>query len=174
MKTNPASTPDSASDTAWKFLARVARARREFIGLSQEELVTYGGPGKSTVSKIERAAQQSYPSRTQQQLEKALGWDRGTFAEILRHADSTYFEEFGESVLVDYVEAPMPDLTVGTEARTSASHLSDDELLAELTFRMKRYALEKEGKAHGQPPAKKTVESGGIPEEDAIEGEGDH
>lgn len=84
-------TPTGPSEKAWAFLARLARERREFIGLSQEDLADRCGPGKSTVSKIERAAQRGYPTRTQQQLEKALGWDRGAVRSILRAADADYF-----------------------------------------------------------------------------------
>ena len=73
----PSPRPENPSDRAWKFLARLAKERRDFIGLSQEELAQFGGPRKSTVGKIENARQRSFPPRTQQQLEQALGWPRG-------------------------------------------------------------------------------------------------
>jgi len=102
--------PEHPSERAWQFLARVARERREFIGLSQEELADYGGPKKSTVGKIENARETSYSPRTQQQLEKALGWDRGSIR-LLLTAGTEYDDDQLESVAVDYVEDELPDLT---------------------------------------------------------------
>lgn len=103
--------PENPSKRAWQFLARITKERREFIGLSQEELATYGGPRKSTVGKIENARETSYSPRTQQQLEKALGWSRGSVRMILL-AGTEYDEEDLESVAADYIEAELPDLTI--------------------------------------------------------------
>lgn len=156
MTTQPTPTHEW-SESALEFLARAVRERRDFIGLSQEELASYGGPAKTTVSKIERAAQRSYPPRTQQQLEKALGWDRGAIATILRHAEADYFDKQADSILADYVEAPVPDLMAGGGSRSSASDLTDEELLAELTYRMRRYAREEGGSGDVEDAAKKRV-----------------
>lgn len=146
MTDTTADTPAIPSDQAWQFLARLVRERREYIGLSQEELVQYGGPGKSTVGKFENARQRSYPARTQQQMEKALGWERGSIRTLLELAEK-HDEAMLEAIAADYIEEVLPDLTLGDIAEVPvrrASQLRDDELLAELTYRMKRYAADAE------------------------------
>lgn len=110
MAALPSPMPANPSPEAWKFLGYVTKERREFIGLSQEELARYGGPKKSTVGKIENARETSYSPRTMQQMEKALGWDRGTTRLILM-AGHEYDEDMRESVAADYIEAELPDLT---------------------------------------------------------------
>lgn len=71
------------SESGWAAIGRVAKARRERLGLHQNELAQYGGPRVATVGKFERAAQPSFPLRTQHQIEKALGWTRGTIEDFV-------------------------------------------------------------------------------------------
>lgn len=138
------------TDAGWKYLGLMARLRRLYVGLKQEELAQYGGPGKTTVGKIENARMDALPPRTQQQLEKALGWRRGSVREILAEPEEDYWNpavlEHGYDVeqdgnAIEWIEAPLPDLTHGTPAR-SARDLSDEELLAELTYRMRVYSAD--------------------------------
>ncbi|HEY0889429.1 MAG TPA: helix-turn-helix domain-containing protein [Nocardioides sp.] len=71
------------AETGWQAIGRIAKARRERLGLNQDELAQYGGPKVATVGKFERAAQESFPLRTQHQIEKALGWSRGTIEQVV-------------------------------------------------------------------------------------------
>lgn len=163
MNNTPPSSTARHSEQAWAFLAEIVRARREHIGLSQEDIKDAGGPGKSTVSKIERAAQHGYPQRTYRQIEQALGWSWGAASEVLRAADEPNFEDHRSTIAHDLIEGDMP--AVSAPARTAAD-LTDDELLAELTYRMTRYAREK-GAGHVESPAQKS-DSGYSVEDDEI------
>lgn len=75
------------TESGWKAIGRIARARRERLGLKQEDLADYAGPRVSTVGKFERAAQDSFPLRTQHQIEKALGWSRGIIEQVVSSID---------------------------------------------------------------------------------------
>jgi len=128
-------------------LGRLARERREHLGLHQGDLAQYGGPRVSTVGKIERAEQGNYPTRTKRQLENALGWSRGTFDRILGAPASEWWDSGGlrEDFIATLIEDDVPDLgnpVVRTAQVRRALDLTDDELLAELTYRMKAYAKE--------------------------------
>lgn len=147
----------------WELLALLVRDRRERLGWDQEDLAQYGGPGKTTVGKIENARERRYSARTLQQIERALGWRRGTIQEdvltlkprdehsLWEHAD------FRMDMYLNLIEEEAPDLLAGPTQTTgsvaSAASLSDEELLAELTYRMKRYALEREGSGLGDNTA---------------------
>jgi hypothetical protein len=74
-------------ETGWQIIGRIAKARRERLGLKQDELSLYGGPGVATVGKFERAAQDSFPTRTQHQIENALGWSRTTIEQVVGSID---------------------------------------------------------------------------------------
>lgn len=97
------------TETGWQAIGRIARLRRERLGLKQEEIAAFGGPGVSTVGKFERAAQESFPPRTQQQIEKALGWRRTTIEQVVRSIDEGRLT--ADDWEHDLVEEDVPDLT---------------------------------------------------------------
>jgi len=137
------------TDNAWQVVGRLVRARRERLGLAQGDLQAHGGPGVTTVSKVERAAQANFPLRTQQQLEHALGWRRGTIEEVIHAVDvAKDWDTIGPDWEFDLIDDNVPDLTqtvapaeptVGVQVRRAVD-LSDAELLAELTYRVRAYA----------------------------------
>lgn len=129
----------------WALVGQVVRERRDRLGLSQHDLAARGGPGSATVRKIERAAQDSFPTRTQAKLEQSLGWPPGTVARLLTaHAGDQWTSDADRREFIDALvrgdrpAAPAPAAVTGPVAK--AADLSDEELLAELTYRMKRYA----------------------------------
>jgi len=136
------------TENGWQVIGRLARARRERLGLRQEQLRDLGGPGVVTVGKIERAAQATFPLRTQQQMEKALGWARGTIHDVVEAVDQAKdWDAIGPDWEVDLVERDLPDLTKAPGddedelvPAKRAAELSDAELLAELTYRVRQYA----------------------------------
>lgn len=95
-------------ETGWQAIGRIARERRERLGLKQEQLALYEGPGVSTVGKFERAAQASFPLRTQHQMEKALGWSRGTIEQFVAAFDAGQLDpdDWGHDLILEDV----PDL----------------------------------------------------------------
>lgn len=149
----------------WPVVGLVVKARRERLGLKQEDLRRRQGPGVSTVGKVERAAQESFPLRTQHALENALGWERGAIESLMRAVslpeDSWWGDEaLRKSYLREMVDEDIPDLSGDIDASpvARASQLTDDELLAELTYRMKRYASEKESDDHGTQATPQKIE----------------
>ncbi len=150
-------TVAAMTDDEWRLLGTLVRRRREVLGLKQGDLARYGGPGVSTVGKIERGEQGSYPRRTRQQIEIALGWNRNAVDEILQAATSEWWDDEGlrEDYIETLIQEHIPDLThpAPTSNRVhTAADLTDDELLAELTYRMKRYATERRGDSGGNTP----------------------
>lgn len=129
------------TETEWERVGRLARNRRERLGLGQGELKDYGGPGVVTVRKLERATQPNFPSRTRRAMERALGWKVGEIDRLLRIHEEPWWadEQMRAEFETELIEENLPDLTPAPAVRRAA-HLTDDELLAELTYRMKRYA----------------------------------
>lgn len=74
------------NETGWQAIGRIGKARRERLGLNQDELAHYGGPRVATVGKFERGVA-SFPLRTQHQIEKALGWSRGIIEQVVASID---------------------------------------------------------------------------------------
>lgn len=97
------------TETGWQAIGRIARLRRERLGLKQEDLALYGGPKVSTVGKFERAAQDSFPMRTQHQMENALGWGRTIVEQVVKSIDAG--ELTAEDWEHDLVEEDVPDLS---------------------------------------------------------------
>jgi transcriptional regulator with XRE-family HTH domain len=87
----------------------VAKARRERLGLNQDELAKYGGPGVATIGKFERGAQAGYALRTLHQIENALGWTRGVIDDFVsaEEVSDRHMEEWQH----DLVEENIPDLS---------------------------------------------------------------
>lgn len=68
---------------AWKRLGRAVANRRAELRLSQGELHGRGGPSLASVQSIEGARSDTYRDRTLADLERALGWERGSVETIL-------------------------------------------------------------------------------------------
>lgn len=131
------------SEDGWEIAGQMARRRRQRLGLKQEDLQQYGGPRVSTVGKFERGAQDHFPLRTQHQIENALGWKRGSIEDVLRVVRSGEWHAWEGAYEAELIEDNIPDLSTPSDSDAQvrrATELSDDELLAEITFRMKKYA----------------------------------
>lgn len=99
------------TESGWQAIGRIARLRRERLGLKQEDLARYGGPGVSTVGKFERAAQESFPLRTQHQMENALGWSRTIVEQVVNSIEDGSLK--AEDWEYDLVHEDVPDLSRG-------------------------------------------------------------
>ncbi|MBD7949630.1 helix-turn-helix domain-containing protein [Oerskovia rustica] len=64
-------------------LGPLVRARREELGLSQEDVAALGGPSTTTLSKIENGEAKAIRLRTARDLDRALGWRRGSTEDVL-------------------------------------------------------------------------------------------
>jgi hypothetical protein len=131
----------SSSKAGTELLARLAHDRRSRIGLKQDELALYGGPRVTTVGKIERGVMPAMAVRTQHQLENALGWRRGAVRDILTAHEQDWWSN--EALRVDFTESliedAIPDLSRPAQrgAVSTASELTDEELLTELAGRVR-------------------------------------
>jgi transcriptional regulator with XRE-family HTH domain len=74
-------------ETGLERIGRIAKLRRERLGLRQHDLASLGGPKVATVGKFERGAQENFPPRTQRQMEIALGWTPGVVEEFIAAVD---------------------------------------------------------------------------------------
>ena len=108
---NMATTPGVAP------LAEMVRRRREHLDLAQTDLASRGGPQVSTVSKVERGAQDRYNARTQRQIEKALGWGERTVKFLLGDGvPPDLGDEIWQPFLVSLVSGDPPLLAPAVEA----------------------------------------------------------
>jgi transcriptional regulator with XRE-family HTH domain len=74
-------TPTRGPD--WKRLGRYVRARREQLGLLQDEFSVQSGVSRFTLYKLETAQQTGYRRETFRDLEAGLGWATGSVDAIL-------------------------------------------------------------------------------------------
>lgn len=65
-------------------LGRYVLARREDLGLSQEDIAAAGGPSTTTLSKLELGKSKEPIARTLRLLDKALFWEPGSAENVLR------------------------------------------------------------------------------------------
>ncbi|TLF96769.1 hypothetical protein FEK35_27140 [Nocardia cyriacigeorgica] len=66
-----------------QILADAVRARRKELKLTQGEIQAAGGPSTATLRMIEGAKPVDFRASTTNPLEDALGWPRGTIADVL-------------------------------------------------------------------------------------------
>ncbi|CAN7193450.1 helix-turn-helix transcriptional regulator [Knoellia sp. LjRoot47] len=129
---------------AWKTIGNIVRWRRKQVGITQEQVAEYGGPGKTTMGKIENGRMEPFPAEAQQDLEKVLGWKFGRIREL-----HSLLMEFGEEIAEEEmapegaIEA-LPDLArlrreaQGAQAADALTGSDDVALIATLTARLAR------------------------------------
>lgn len=157
--------------TGWRLVGALVRDRRRFLRLRQEDLRARGGPSSATVRKVEGGAGSAISDRTWSEIEDALGWPRRTIRRILGihtegwWADQGLREDFARELIEADGASPGPHATP-ERVVASAADLTDEELLAELTYRMRRYSAERNGRGHRPAPIGDDV----VGVEDAVEG----
>jgi transcriptional regulator with XRE-family HTH domain len=70
-------------------LAAFVRARREELGMTQNELQMAGGPSSAVLRYIESGKETKPSTRTIKALERALDWEQGSVQAILSGGDPT-------------------------------------------------------------------------------------
>jgi hypothetical protein len=70
----------------WKAVADCVVARRNWLGMSQFDVLKAGGPSEQTMRRIEGCQRFTYEPRTLARLERALGWKPNTITAILNRA----------------------------------------------------------------------------------------
>lgn len=67
----------------WQGVADCVVARRNWLGMSQFDVLKAGGPSEQTMRRIEGCQRFTYEPRTLARLERALGWRPNTITAIL-------------------------------------------------------------------------------------------
>ena len=102
----------------WARLGKYARARREDLGLYREDIAARGGPGVSTLGKIENNRQASYAMDVLAKLDRALGWTAGSARAILDGGEPQLAVAAAPPVDTGAPSGPM--LTLASVAATAA------------------------------------------------------
>jgi hypothetical protein len=119
--------------------SRIYPSRRQFAILTEVDVKTIIG--------AEKGERELHPT-TQRKIEKALGWRRGSIDDVWQHRS----EIPAESLTIDEMERGVNDTTwEEMETRpmtyTKASQLTDEELLAELSYRFRNYKVRLNGES---------------------------
>lgn len=91
-------------ETPWMRLHRVAEARRQRLGITQEEVKARGGPSPSSVQSWrhhEGARVSVREQETLRGLDLALGWPSGSAASLVAETRSAMLSDLEERLLED-------------------------------------------------------------------------
>lgn len=125
---------------------RIVSDRRGALDLTQVEVWDRRGPSNSTLTAIESGRWKRYAA-TFRKLDTALEWEPGSARRV--------FDDGGD---------PIPIVAPQPKPAAAAGDLTDDELLAELTYRMKRYAaLNAKERDQRERDAAANAQAGGSP-----------
>lgn len=123
---------------ALQTIGRLIKEERLAQGLSQVQLAKQAGTAIKTVRTLESGTRRTQEIN-QRKLEHALGWRAGSVSEVLK-GKSTFAPD---QITPDDMRSsdgvrPVAALHAGvpTAPVAKAAHLTDEELLAELTYRM--------------------------------------
>ncbi|MCT9870456.1 helix-turn-helix domain-containing protein [Paenarthrobacter aurescens] len=122
---------------ALQTIGRLIKEERLAQGLSQVQLAKQAGTAIKTVRTLESGTRRTQEIN-QRKLEHALGWRAGSVSEVLK-GKSTFAPDMitpDDMRSGDEARQGPPRVTVPAAPIARASHLSDEELLAELTYRM--------------------------------------
>lgn len=122
---------------ALQTIGRLIKEERLAQGLSQVQLAKQAGTAIKTVRTLESGTRRTQEIN-QRKLEHALGWRAGSVSEVLK-GKSTFAPEMitpDDMRSGDEPRQGPPRIAVPAAPIARASHLSDEELLAELTYRM--------------------------------------
>ncbi|GAA3272782.1 helix-turn-helix transcriptional regulator [Paenarthrobacter aurescens] len=122
---------------ALQTIGRLIKEERLAQGLSQVQLAKQAGTAIKTVRTLESGTRRTQEIN-QRKLEHALGWRAGSVSEVLKGKSNFAPEMITPDDMRSGDESRQgpPRVTVPIAPIARASHLSDEELLAELTYRM--------------------------------------
>ncbi|MFJ5956065.1 multiprotein-bridging factor 1 family protein [Paenarthrobacter sp. NPDC092416] len=124
---------------ALQTIGRLIKEERLAQGLSQVQLAKLAGTAIKTVRTLESGTRRTQEIN-QRKLEHALGWRAGSMSDVLKGKSTFAPDQITPDDMRTSDEpqqgprAVSPAGTAGPVVR--AAHLSDEELLAELTYRM--------------------------------------
>lgn len=92
----------------WKLLGDTMRARRERLGLTQQDVVRDAAIGEVTYRNIEGARRENVRPATLHEIDRALQWEPGTSIKLLDHSIADKYEGSIQA-LVDAVVSWRPE-----------------------------------------------------------------
>ncbi len=123
---------------ALQTIGRLIKEERLAQGLSQVQLAKQAGTAIKTVRTLESGTRRTQEIN-QRKLEHALGWRAGSVSEVLKGKSNFAPDMITPDDMRSGEESRPPGpprVSVPSAPVARASHLSDEELLAELTYRM--------------------------------------
>lgn len=136
---------DTVNDIeALETIGQLIKEGRLEKGLRQLPFAKFAEVDAKTLSSMERGTRVAWETN-QRKVEKALGWRLGSIQEVLDHAAETPRESVTlASMKEGAAEASWQDLAdeekrAPEQPVTRANQLTDEELLAELSYRFRNY-----------------------------------
>lgn len=123
--------PGSAPD--FERFARIVKARRDALGLNQEQVSANGGPSSTTFTNIENLRWRPGRAQTLQRLDIGLRWEPGSAARVLYEGGDPTPQETAAPPLR---ETPSPPVASTTERSTAHLAISLTVLLDTATSGM--------------------------------------
>ncbi|WP_306916838.1 transcriptional regulator [Arthrobacter sp. V4I6] len=119
--------------------------RDKFPSRRQFALTT--GIDVKTITTAEKGERELHPT-TQRRLEQALGWRKGSISEVWEHRESLDQATLTIAEMERGAEDEPADSEAAAQARvTRASQLTDEELLAEISYRFRNYKVRLNGES---------------------------
>jgi transcriptional regulator with XRE-family HTH domain len=132
------------NDQALRRIGLLIKEGRNKLGMSQVPFAEHAGVDAKTISSMERGKRVAW-EQSQRKVEAALGWRPGSIQEVLDDAENIPITSLTlDSMLEGAGHATWFDLDSEEALRrngpvTRASQLTDEELLAELSYRFRNY-----------------------------------
>jgi len=114
---------------------------------SRRQFAKHVGVDIKTITSAEKGERELHPN-SQRKIEQALGWRKGSIQDVWQHRS----EIPAESLTVGEMERgagedTWEDLEAASKRVTRASQLTDEELLAELSYRFRNYKIRLNGES---------------------------
>lgn len=129
---------------ALEIIGRLIKDGRLEKGLRQLPFADVAGLDTKTLASMEKGTREAWETN-QRKVEKALGWRAGAIREVIENAadtpkESVTLESMREGAAGEsWEELAEADITYPEHPVTRANQLTDEELLAELSYRFRNY-----------------------------------
>ena len=126
-------------------LGRLIAAAHKDKYPSRRQFAIATGIDVKTITTAEKGTRELHPN-SQRQIEKALGWRKGSIEEVWEHRDTL---DPAKLTVADMERGAAADTWTGSDEPqvNRASQLTDEELLAELSYRFRNYKVRLNGES---------------------------
>lgn len=132
------------TETLKKLGALIAEARMDRYPSRRQFALAVGADIK-TIATAEKGDRELHP-HSQRRIEQALGWRKGSIGDVWQHRAELMPESLTVAEMERGAEAETwEDLEKSAAQVIRARHLTDEELLAELSYRFRNYKIRLNG-----------------------------